>query len=270
MGASPRKASRAARVRKSAPDLEAPVLEGALSVKDAEEIVKLSPEERQLAVEDVRTGKARRPTEAAPRPNDNNARPPGPQASPGASPQVAGAGAGAVADEQPNPVPADTRSPEAVLASVRAALGDIDFAVFESAADAEALGAKAYQRDAEAATAPSNGVVTGGTLLAKPNLSAIRSHRVLAPDRLSVVVLKRCATQPPGVTDDGTVHGGMWVFVIDAPQPPQAFFEAVGSWGHVAPCRQVRPVPSVAPVTPAPNGLKAFWHAARDSLRRKP
>ena len=268
MGASPDKTSRAARVRESAPDLEAPVLDGTLSVKDAEEMLKLSPEERQLAVEDVRTGKARRPSKAAPRPSDNNARPPGPQASPGASPQVAGAGA--AADERPDPVPADTRSPEAVIASLRAALGDIDFAVFESTADAEALGAKAYQRDAEAATAPSTGVVTGGALLAKPNLSAIRSHGVLAPDRLSVVVLKPRATQPPGVTDDGTVHGRMWVFVIDAPQPPQAFFEAVGSWGRVAPCRQVRPAPSPAPVTPAPTGVQAVYHAMCDRLWRKP
>ena len=272
----PKTASGAATDRESAPDLEARVPDGALSPNDAEPLLDSPPEQRQLAVEAVRKGEARSTSDAVPRLSDDfTMRPPGRPPSPDASPRVAGPGAGAAADEQLKLVPAETRLPEAVPASIRAALGDIDFAVFGSAAEAEALGAKAYQRDAQAATGPWNGTVclrppagrvaatvdrllseldagrvTRAALLAKPDLSAIWLHRVLAHARLSVVVFERHAIPPRGVTDDRTVHGGMGLFVLGAHQPSEAFFEAARTWGHVmGPWRQVRPAPIPARAT---------------------
>ena len=102
------------------------------------------------------------------------------------------------------------------------------------------------------------GRVTRAALLATMDMTAKWLHRVFAHDCLSVVVLEdfRRSIQPRGVTDR-TAHGGMGLFVFGAPQPAQAFFDAVGSWGHVlVPWRQVRPAPIAARVT---QGAQQLW-----------
>ena len=187
MGTPYRTASRASSVRKSAPDLEAPVLDGTITVHDAHEIRHLPRLQRQRAVEAVKTGQARTARHAAgpptredpnakphaagpPTREDPNAKPhavgPPTREDPNAKPPAGDAGdagprhappdpppkvAAEARDEVPSPVSAGSGLPSAMLTGIRDALGGIDIAVCSSAAEREVLRAGTWQRNGDGA-----------------------------------------------------------------------------------------------------------------------
>lgn len=294
MGTPYRTASRASSVRKSAPDLEAPVLDGTITVHDAHKIRHLPRLQRQRAVEAVKTGQARTARHAvgAPTREDPNTRPPAgdagdadpPHAPPDPSPQVA---AGA-RDKEPSPVPAGYGLPSAMLTGIRDALGGIDIAVCSSSAEREALRAGTWQRNGDGAARSWKGKVylrprldqvaqcadrlladldaagvTRAALLAPTDLTEPWFHRALAHEQLSVVVLEHGRRTPPprGAREAGTARGRTGLFVFGVSEPPRAFIEAFGAWGHVlAPWRQA---PSVGIIATLKGPLKematALW-----------
>lgn len=294
-GVSSTLASLAARIRKSAPELEAPISAGTITINDAKELLHLPSEERRQAVEAVQRGEARKASHAVRRPTDgtaNTVRSTGPSASPDASSQLA-----AVApDEQPNSVPAEIVLPKAVLAGIRDELGDIDFAFCPSAEEQRNLRARTCPGDGAAVAGPWSGTVylrprvgqveefadrllagldagrvSRAALFAPTDLTAIWLHRVLAHDRLSVVVLEdgRPSLQPRRVADERPAYGGMGLFLFGTGMPARAFFETIGSWGHVlAPWSQVRPTAFTARPKQGWGSLQAVLTSAQNRMRR--
>lgn len=294
MGTPYRTASRASSVRKSAPDLEAPVLDGTITVHDAHEIRHLPRLQRQRAVEAVKTGQARTARHAVgpPTREDPNTTPPDGdagdadprQAPPDPSPKVEAE----ARDEEPSPVSAGSGLPSAMLTGIRDALGGIDVAVCPSAAEREVLRAGTWQRNGDGATRSWRGrvylrprldqvarcadrllldldaaEVTRAALLAPTDLTEPWFHRALAHERLSVVVLEHGRRTPPprGAREAGTARGRTGLFVFGVSEPPRTFIEAFGTWGHVlAPWRQA---PSAGIIAALKGPLKematALW-----------
>ena len=211
-----------------------------------------------------------------------------PTDAPHASPEASSQLAADALNEQPHGR-AETTLPDEVIAGIGAALGDIDFALCVSPEEDKILRARTCSGDGEGATQrwsgtvylrPRVGQVAGfvdrlladlnagqvsrAALLAPTDLTAPWFHRVLADDRLSVVVLEggRSLLQPGGVADEHPACGGAGLFVFGPGLPPEAFFEAVGNWGHVLLLwSHVRP----AATTPPKGSLQAVL---RDASRR--
>ena len=294
MGTPYRTASRASSVRKSAPDLEAPVLDGTITVHDAHKIRHLPRLQRQRAVEAVKTGQARTARHAVGPPtreDPNRKRPAGDagdadrlDAPPDRSPPIAAN----AHDTEPSLVPAGSGLPPAMLTGIRDALGGIDVAVCSSAAEREVLRAGTWQRNGDGATGSWRGKVylrprldqvarcadrlladldaagvTRAALLAPTDLTEPWFHRALAHEHLSVVVLEhgRRTAPPRGAREAGPARGRTGLFVFGVSEPPRTFIEAFGTWGHVlAPWRQA---PSAGIIATLKGPLKematALW-----------
>ena len=294
LGTPYRTASRASSVRKSAPDLEAPVLDGTITVHDAHKIRNLPRLERQRAVEAVKTGQARTARQAvgpSTRDNPNRKRQAGEadeaarlDAPPDPSPPVAAK----ARNTEPSPVPGGSGLPSAMLTGIRDALGGIDIAVCSSAAEREVLRAGTWQRNGDGATGSWRGKVylhprldqvaqcadrlladldaagvTRAALLAPTDLTEPWFHRALAHERLSVVVLEhgRRTPSPRGARKAGTARGRTGLFVFGVSEPPRAFIEAFGTWGHVlAPWRQAPSAGIIATLKgPLKDMATALW-----------
>ncbi len=200
------------------------------------------------------------------------------------SPQVA---AGA-RDREPSPVAAGCGLPSAMLARVRDAFGGIDIAVCSSAAEREVLRAGTWQRNGDGAAESWSGkvylrprldqvarcadrllsgldaaAVTRAALLAPTELTEPWFHRALAHEHLSVVVLEygRRSPRPRGAAETGTSRGRTGLFVFGVSEPPPAFIEAFGTWGHVlAPWRQAPSAGIIATLkAPLKEMATALW-----------
>lgn len=294
LGTPYRTASRASSVRKSAPDLEAPVLDGTITVHDAHKIRNLPRLQRQRAVEAVKTGRARTARQAAGPPTRDNPtrkRPAGEaddtarlDAPPDPPPPVAAN----VRDTDPSPGPGGSGLPSAMLTGIRDALGGIDIAICSSAAEREVLRAETWQRNGDGATRSWKGKVylrprldevaqsadrlladldaagvTRAALLAPTDLTEPWFHRALAHERLSVVVLEhgRRTPSPRGAREAGAARGRTGLFVFGVSEPPRTFIEAFGTWGHVlAPWRQAPSAGIIATLKgPLKDMATALW-----------
>ena len=294
MGTPYRTASRASSVRKSAPDLEAPVLDGTITVHDAHEIRHLPRLQRQRAVEAVKSGQVRTarhavdpPTRQVPnaRRSAADADAAGPLPAP---PDPSSQAAAVTRDDKPIPATDKCGLPPAMLTRIRDALGSIDIAVCSSAEEREVLRPGRWQRNGDGVAGSWNGKVylrprpdqvaqcadrllsgfdaaevTRAALLAPTDLTEPWFHRALANERLSVVVLERGRRTPParGAKKTGTARGRTGLFVFGVSKPPPAFIEAFGTWGHVlAPWRQAPAVGIIATLkAPLKEMATALW-----------
>ena len=256
MGTPYRTASRASSVRKSAPDLEAPVLDGTITVHDAHKIRHLPRLQRQRAVEAVKTGQARtarhavdeptravdEPTRAVDEPTravDEPTRAVGEptRKDPNSKRQAGNAGdagtrhappdsrrdAAGARDEEPSPVPARCGLPSAMLTGIRDALGGIDIAVCSSAAERDVLRAGTWQANGDGATGS-----WSGNVYLRPRLDQVaRCADRLLSDLDAAGVTRAALLAPTDLTEPwfhrALAHARLSVIVLEhgrrTPQP---------------------------------------------------
>ena len=296
LGVSRRTVSRAAGIVKKTPDLEAAVRDGTLTLGDADAIRSLTKEEREQAIEDVKAGKSRTAKRAVSPPNPGN---PTLKDTTAAEPQASGVAAGEgpsqpppglaaaiTRHEQPGTVAADLLSPDVVLQSVRLALGNIDLAPCSSEAAQKMVRARTWcGAGKDGLTRPWKGSVhvfppqdsvsafvvklleeldagrvTRAALLAPLDLTESWPDRILAHERLSLVVIDngRGRYRLEGTTDTRTPAGRMTLFLFGINEPAAGLLDKLGAWGHVllANGRGATPTQRIV------SGAKGLWHKA--------
>ena len=272
MGVGHRTVARAAGIVKDAPDLEQAILDGTLKLGAAEAIRKLPEEKRKQAVESVESGKSRtakrvvRPPNAqAPTrktPAADKPQAPGTSAGQGPS-ELSPSSATAVArnGKPGSSVPDEILSPPAVLKGVRLALGNIDLDPCSSETAQKEVQATAwFSADEDGLKRPwkgsvhvfppldrvpafalkvldelDSGRVARAALLAPLDLTDSCLDRVLADDRLRVVVIEngRRKYRLCGTADTWTPACRMALYVFGIDQLATGVLTEFGRWGHV-------------------------------------
>ena len=264
--------ARAAGVVKGAPDLEQAVLDGTLKLGAAEAIRKLPEEQRTQAVEAIKSRKSRtakravRPPKAqAPTgesPAEDTPRAPSTSADQGPSgPSPSSATAVARNGKPASSVPAEILSPPAVLKAVRLALGNIDLDPCSSETAQKEVQATAwYGAGTDGLKRPwkgavhlfppldrvlafalkvldelDSGRVARAALLAPLDLTDSWFDRVLAHDRLRVVVIEngRRLYRLGETADTWKPACRMALYLFGLNEPTAGLLAEFGRWGHV-------------------------------------
>ncbi len=272
LGVGRRTVARAVGIVKDAPDLEQAILDGTLKLGDADAIRKLPEQKRKKAVEAVKSGKSRtakravRVPHAQARTGETRAaqKPKAPGTSAGQGPSDPSSVSAIAVARNGKPwlsVPEEILSPPVVLKDVRLALGTIDLDPCSSETAQKEVQATAWfgadedglkrpwkgsvhvfpPLDRVPAFAPKvldeldAGRVPRATLLAPFDLTDSWLDRVLAHDRLRVVVIEngRRPYRLGGTAETWTPACRMALYLFGIDESAAGLLARFGRWGHV-------------------------------------